>query len=135
MPPGQFDGLNFSVHHRRRSDQYDLIALESDVADQVLVYIVLNRRDFDVMGYLVVAERILSSIRNKCLKRLSLFFGTIGGREWLSSAVADQGGHSAIFRIGKKTHRVGAIGSFVLLPRRGPARSGHQPPRAYKFVV
>src|SRR5271166_4857248 len=118
MPPGQFDGLNFSVHHRRWGDQYDLIALESDAADQVLIHIVLNRRDFDVMGYLVAAERVLPGIRNKCLKRLRLFFGTIGDRERPSSAIADQGGHSAIFGIGKKTPRVEAIGSFVSLSRR-----------------
>ena len=41
--PNQFDGLDFPVHRRRRCNQYDLITLEFDAADQVLTYIVLNR--------------------------------------------------------------------------------------------
>ena len=41
--PNQFDGLDFSVHRRRRRDQYDLVTLEFDAADQVPIYVVLNR--------------------------------------------------------------------------------------------
>ena len=33
--PNQFDGLNFSVHRSRWGDQYDLVTLEFDAADQV----------------------------------------------------------------------------------------------------
>ena len=54
--PNQFDGLDFSVYPRRRCNQCDLIALEFDTADQVPIYIVLNRRDFDVMGHFVTAK-------------------------------------------------------------------------------
>lgn len=41
--PNQFDDLNFSVQPRRWCNQYDLITLEFDTANQVLIYIVLNR--------------------------------------------------------------------------------------------
>ena len=53
--PNQFDGLDFSIHWRRRRDQDDSIILEFDCAHQFFIYIVLNRRDFDVMGYLFTA--------------------------------------------------------------------------------
>ena len=41
--PYQFDGLNFSVYQRRWRNQYDPIVLKLDAADQVSIYVVLNR--------------------------------------------------------------------------------------------
>jgi len=41
--PDQFDGLESSVQSCWWSNQYDSITLEFDVADQVLIDIVLNR--------------------------------------------------------------------------------------------
>ena len=41
--PGQFDALDLSIDRRRRRNQYDLIAVEFNAADQVLPHVVLNR--------------------------------------------------------------------------------------------
>jgi hypothetical protein len=38
-----FEGLNFSVYQRRWRNQYDPIVLKLDAADQVSIYVVLNR--------------------------------------------------------------------------------------------
>jgi len=70
--PNQFEGLNFSVYPCRRSNQYDLRTLEFHSANQVLADIVLNRRNFDVMGYVLTVERVPSGVRKKCLKPLGL---------------------------------------------------------------
>jgi len=41
--PNQFNGLQFSVHHGRRGNQYDLITLKLYGSDQIPIHIVLNR--------------------------------------------------------------------------------------------
>src|SRR5271156_1836284 len=91
------------------------------------------------MSYLVTAELVASCISKKCLKRLSLLFhqreSLTADRKWLSPAVADQGGYSAILSVGEKAHRGGTVGSFVSLPARCCARGGHQFPSARKFVA
>jgi hypothetical protein len=64
-----------------------------------------------------------------------LLFLLRADRERLSAAVADEGGYSTIRSVGKKTHRVGAIGSLASLPCLRCAGSGHQLPVTYKFIV
>lgn len=69
------------------------------------------------MGYFVTGHRIPSGVGEKCLKGLSLFFeSATGAGESFSSAVADQGGYSAIRSVGEEARRVEAIRSFALLP-------------------
>ncbi len=41
--PNQFDGLDFSIHRRRRRNQGNSIAVELDAADEFLAYIALDR--------------------------------------------------------------------------------------------
>src|ERR1700683_5457745 len=87
------------------------------------------------MGYFTAVERVPSGVGKKCIKCLSPLLRRRGDREWHSPAVADQGCHSALLRIGEKTHRGDTIGGFVSLSLRCRARGGHQFPRAHKFVV
>src|SRR5580658_2910897 len=83
------------------------------------------------MGYFVAAERVRSSVSKKRLKRLSLFLQrSAADGERFPSAVADHGAHSAVLRVGEKTHRVGTIWSFVPFARRCCTRGGNQLPTA-----
>jgi hypothetical protein len=119
--PNQFNGLDFSIDPRRWCNQYDLVTPELYLADQIFAHVVLDRRDFHVMGYLVTVERVSPGIGKKCLKRLSLFLQVpTSGRKRLSAVVANQGADPAI-RIRQKTRGTGTVWSVISLPGPGCA--------------
>src|SRR5258708_2892886 len=69
--PNQLDSLDFSIHRSRWCCQYDSVLLEFNVANQFLIYIILDQRNFNGMGYLVAADRVPAGVGKERLKRLS----------------------------------------------------------------
>jgi len=88
------------------------------------------------MSDLLTIRRVSSRIGKKCIERLGLFLlRPIAKREWLSAAIADQYGDSAIRGMGEKIFAVRTVGTFDALSSGLLACGGHQLPRAHEFVI